>query len=82
MLCGNLAQGNKYTVLGFSGGSVVKTLPANAGDVVQSLSRNIPHAAEQLSPCTTTMEFVLQSLRATTTEAWAPCAQQQEKSPQ
>jgi len=69
MLCGNLAQGNKYTVLGFSGGSVLKTLPANAGGMVQSLSRNIPHAAEQLSPCTTTMEPVLQSLRTTAAEA-------------
>ena len=35
---------------------------------VQSLSRKIPHAKEQLSLYTTTTEPVLQSLGATTTE--------------
>ena len=34
----------------------------------------IPHAMEQLSPCATTTEPVLQSLRATTTEAYVPTA--------
>ena len=32
-------------------------------------SGKIPHAMEQLSPCATTVEPVLQSLRAATTEA-------------
>ena len=31
-------------------------------------SRKIPHAAEQLSPCATTIELALQSLQAATTE--------------
>ena len=53
--------------------------------------RKIPRASEQLSPCTTAIEPVLQSRepqqpspRATTTEAGAPtaCALQQEKPPQ
>ena len=35
-------------------------------------SRRIPHAAEQLSPCTTTTEPALQSSRATTTEVRVP----------
>ena len=41
---------------GFPGGSVVKNLPANAGE---PWSGKIPHAAEQLSPCATTTEPVL-----------------------
>ena len=42
----------------------------------------IPHALEQLSPCVTTIEIVLLSLGAATTEALMPgaYAQQQEKS--
>ena len=58
----------------------------------QPWSGKIPHAAEQLSPCTTTTEPALQSLRATTTELtchnYAPrahmpraCAPQHEKPP-
>ena len=49
---------------------MIKTLPANAGDtgLIPEL-RRIPHAAEQLSPCTTTIEPVLQSLGAAITEA-------------
>ena len=44
----------------FPGGSVVKNLPANAGDMGSSpgLGRS-PHAVEQLSPGTTTTEPVL-----------------------
>ena len=60
-------------ILGFPGGAVVKNPPAKAGDTGSSPSlRKIPHAAEQLSPCTTT------------TEALVPraCAPQQEKPPQ
>ena len=38
----------------FPRGAVVKNLPANAGD-----TGSIPHAAEQLSPGTTTTEPVL-----------------------
>ena len=38
------------------------------GTWVRALAGKIPHAAEQLSPCATTTEPVLQSLRATTPE--------------
>ena len=55
---------------GFPGGPVVKTTPANAGDTgFASWSRKIPHAMEQLSPCTTTTE---PTCRATATEARVP----------
>ena len=41
----------------FTGGSVAKNLPANAGGHwFNSLSRKIPHAMEQISLCTTTFE--------------------------
>ena len=44
----------------FPGGAVVKNPPANArGHGVEPWSGKIPHAAEQLSPCTTTTEPVL-----------------------
>ena len=45
---------------GFPGGTVVKNLPANAGDTGSSpgLGR-IPHAAEQLNPRATTTEPAL-----------------------
>jgi len=44
----------------WAGGSVVKNPPANAGDMGWIPgSREIPHATEQLSPCTTTTEPVL-----------------------
>ena len=33
-----------------------KDLPCSAKDVVHSLVRELPHASEQLSPCTTTRE--------------------------
>ena len=39
----------------FPGGAVVKNLPAQCrGHRFDPWSRKIPHAAEQLSPCTTT----------------------------
>ena len=59
----------KHKPRDFSGGPVVKNLPANAG--FNAWSRKTPHAAEQLSPQTTTTEA--HSLRA--------CAPQQEKPP-
>ena len=40
---------------GFPGGAVVKNPPANAGD----MGGKIPHAVEQLSPCTATTEPAL-----------------------
>ena len=40
----------------FPGGTVDGNLPANAGAPVQSRSGSIPHATEQLNPCTTTPE--------------------------
>ena len=43
-------------MLDFAVGPVVKNLPANAGDTVQSLVWKISHAAEQLSPCAATTE--------------------------
>ena len=61
---------------------MVKSLPANVGDTgFDPWSGKIPHAVEQLSPCTTTTEPVLYNPRATTTEARAPRAHapQQEK---
>ena len=42
---------------GFPGGAVVKNPPANAGDT--GSGGKSPHAAEQLSPCTTTTEPAL-----------------------
>ena len=47
---------------------MVKNSPANAGDMVRSLVRKIPHAMEQLSPCATTTEPVFQNPGAATTE--------------
>ena len=39
----------------FPGGSMVKNLPANAGDMgsISGLGRSLEDAKEQLSPCTT-----------------------------
>jgi len=50
---------------GFPAGSVVKNMPAKAGDM-----GSIPdqHAAEQLSLCATTIEPVLERPGAATTE--------------
>ena len=78
----------------FPGGPVVKTLRSLGlawwrsgwesacqcrGHGFEPWSRKIPHAAEQLGPCTITTEPVLWSPRATTTEPvchnhWSPCA--------
>ena len=44
----------------FSGGAVVKNLPANAGDTGSSSGPGrFPHAMEQLSPCATATESAL-----------------------
>ena len=42
----------------FPGGPVVKNLPSNTGDIslIPGFGTKIPHAAKQLSPCTTTTE--------------------------
>ena len=42
----------------FHGGPVVKSLPTNEGDtgLIPGPGPKIPHAMEQLSPCTTTTE--------------------------
>ena len=82
----------KKKILDFPDGAVVKNLPANAGDMGSILGpRKIPHATEQLSPCATAPEPVLQSPRATTTEPvcrnyWSPWPRarvlQQERPPQ
>ena len=48
---------------------MVKNLPANArGCGFDPWSRKIPHAMEQLSQCTTTIQPVLQSLGAAIAE--------------
>ena len=59
----------KNVARGFPGGSVVKISPANAADMgsMPGLGR-FPHAAEQLSPCTTTIAPALQRPGAITTE--------------
>ena len=51
----------KEACLDFPCGAVVKNPPANAGDTGSSPGRGtkIPHAAEQLSLCTTTTEPAL-----------------------
>ena len=52
----------------FPRGPVVRNLPFNAEDVVSSPGEGtkIPHAAEQLNPCTATTEQQLESLCTTT----------------
>jgi len=52
---------------GFPGLSVVKNPPANEGDTGLIPAPEEPTAEEQLSPCTTTTEPVLESLGAATT---------------
>ena len=54
----------KSQALGFPVGSVVKNLPANAGDSFNPWSRKIPHAIEQISPCTTTTEPMCRTYRS------------------
>ena len=69
-------------VLGFPAGSVAKNLPANARDMgFDPWSGKTPHVGEQLSLWDTTIEPVLWSLEATTTETHVPraSARQQEK---
>ena len=51
-----------HTVLDFPGGAVVKNPPANARDTGSNPGpggSRMPHAAEQLSPCATTVEPAL-----------------------
>ena len=48
---------------GFPGGSVVKNLPANAGDTFDPWSGKILQASEQLGPCATTTKPVLWRLQ-------------------
>ena len=49
-------------------GRVDGHVPANAGDT-SLIAGKIPDAAEQLSPCATTLEPVLWTIRAITAEA-------------
>ena len=58
---------------GFPGSSVVKNALANAADtgLIPDPGRSHVLTVEELSPCTTTTEPVLQKLGATTTEASA-----------
>ena len=59
---------------GFSGGSVVKTLPPNAEDrgSIPDMGRSHMPWSKQLSPSISTTESVLQSPGATATEASVP----------
>ena len=57
----------KNDVRGFPGGSVVQNLPANAGDTSSTPNPGRSHRL-QPGPCTTTIEPVLQTLGAATTE--------------
>ena len=67
----------KEKVWVFSGGSVEKNLPDNAGEGFNPWYRRIWHAVEWLSLCTTTTELAF----AATAEVYAPGARalQQEK---
>ena len=72
---------SKAKRLSSPGGSVIKNRPTNAhtGRGFAPWSREIPHAEEQLSLCTTTTEPVLWSLEAIITEPmrpnyWSPSA--------
>lgn len=56
---------------GFPAGSVIKDLPADAGDMVRPWFGKTPHVAEELNPCTTTTEPVLWSLGIASTEPTA-----------
>ena len=50
----------------FPGGSVVKNLLSNAGDVglIPGQGARIPHATEQLSPCATTRQSMCRNERS------------------
>ena len=50
---------------------MVKNPPADSGDRFDPRSGKIPHAMEQLSPCSATTEPVLESPGAATAEACA-----------
>ena len=76
---------SETTTEGFPDGSVVKNLPANAGDMdsIPGLGQShMPQA--QLSPFATTIEPVLESLGTSTTEPTDPraCVPQNERSQQ
>ena len=64
---------------GFPRGLVIRILPANVGDtdLIPGQGIKIPHASEQLSLCTTTIEPVLWSPGAATTNPWATAAESQ-----
>ena len=67
----------KIVTKAVSGTSVVarvKNLTASAGDRFDSQSWKIPHAAEQRSPCTATIEHVLSSLGEAAAEPVGPRA--------
>ena len=54
-----ITVGVKVEVEGFPGGAVVESASQCRGHWFEPWSGKIPHAAEQLSPCTTTTEPVL-----------------------
>ena len=69
---------------GFPSGAVVDNLPANAGDKFSSCSGKIPRAAEQVSPCATTIKPVLRAWELQLLKSLCPsaCAPKREKPPQ
>ena len=75
---------NKKFILHFPGGTVVKNLPANTGDMgsIPGPETKIPHAVRQLSPCATTTEPTHPRVRAPPQEKplqWEAWASQPEK---
>ena len=54
-----LQEGLVLLLLGFPGGSMVKSPPANAGDTGSIPDSGRSHMPQQLSPCATTIELVL-----------------------
>ena len=55
----NMSSKKNLNESNFPGGSVVKNLLANSGNVFNPWSRKISHATGQLSPCTITTDPVL-----------------------
>ena len=71
----NMSSKKNLNESNFPGGSVVKNLLANSGNVFNPWSRKISHATGQLSPCTITTDPVLCNQRSQHTETKCTCGQ-------
>ena len=71
-LCSQLSLQIRSASCGFPGGSVVRNLPANAGDTGSIPGPGRSRMLQQGSPSATTPEPVLSSPGTTTTEAVTP----------